>query len=365
MTYEGARSITGPYLGTLGASGAIVGFVAGFGEFFGYGLRLFSGYFVDRSHRYWLIAILGYFINLLAVPLLALTTRWWTASFLIVAERAGKGIRNPARDAMLSHAAQRMGMGWGFGLHEAMDQTGAMLGPLLVALILYWHGHYQHAFAMLAIPAMAALGVLFISCFLYPDPKTLEAQSKPLAFTTLKANKPFWIYLIGASLVALGYADFALIAYHFGKEQLISPLWIPITYAIALGTNIVMAPWLGHLYDRKGFIVLVMMTAIASLFAPLVFFGNIQWAVLGVIVWGIGYGAQNSLMRAIIGNIVPKEKRGSAYGVFNAIFGVCWFLGSALMGVLYDTSLIFLVIFSVSAQLLALPFLWKARRLLL
>ena len=114
ITYEGARSITGPYLAILGANAAVVGFVAGFGELVGYGLRLVSGYLADRTGKYWTITIVGYAINLLAVPLLALADQWWLAALLIIIERMGKGMRVPSRDAMLSHAGHRMGMGWAF-----------------------------------------------------------------------------------------------------------------------------------------------------------------------------------------------------------------------------------------------------------
>lgn len=364
MAYEGARSISGPYLGTLGASAVIVGFVAGFGEFLGYALRLLSGYFSDRTGRYWPIAIIGYVINLAAVPLLALAGNWWIAGLLIIAERAGKGIRVPARDAMLSHAAHRMGMGWGFGVHEALDQAGAMLGPLMVTLVLYWQGQYQYCFAILLFPALASLSMLFISRFQYPEPQALEEQAIPLKFIALRKNTAFWAYLMGASLVALGYADFALIAFHFGKVKLLSPLWIPITYAIALGTNMLMSPLLGYLYDKEGFIVLVMITLVASLFAPLVFLGPAALAMFGTVLWGVGMGAQGSLMRAIVGQMVAKEKRGSAYGIFNAVFGLFWFIGSVLMGFLYEISITSLVIFSLGAELLAIPVLWYAMRLL-
>jgi MFS family permease len=362
MTYEGARSITGPYLGMLGASAAVVGFTAGFGEFLGYGLRLFSGYLADRSDRYWLIAIIGYVVNLAAVPLLALAGHWWIAGLLIILERAGKGIRVPPRDAMLSHAAQRVGMGWGFGLHEALDQAGAMTGPLLVTAVLYFQGKYQFCFAILAFPAMASLFMLFFSRAQYPDPHALEDQSQSFEMTSLKHNKAFWIYLAGASLVALGYADFALIAFHFGKTSLLSPLWIPVTYAIALGANILMSPLLGHLFDRMGFIVLIVITLITSFFAPLVFLGGAAAAMFGTLLWGIGMGAQGSLMRAIIAHMVSGGKRGSAYGIFNSVFGLFWFIGSAVMGILYDFSITSLIIFSLLAQFLSLPVLWKALR---
>jgi len=149
MTYEAARSITGPFLATFGASAALVGFVAGFGEFLGYSLRLVSGYLADKTQRYWMITIIGYFINLLAVPALALAGNWQIASLLIILERAGKAIRTPARDAMLSHAGSHIGMGWAFGVHEALDQLGALVGPLIISVVLYYKGGYQKSAPLL------------------------------------------------------------------------------------------------------------------------------------------------------------------------------------------------------------------------
>ena len=111
MTYEGARSITGPYLAILGANAVVVGFVAGFGEFIGYALRLVSGYLSDKTRKYWAITITGYFINLLAVPLLALAGSWEIAAVLLITERMGKAFRTPARDVMLSHACSEVGQG--------------------------------------------------------------------------------------------------------------------------------------------------------------------------------------------------------------------------------------------------------------
>ncbi|WP_454784886.1 MFS transporter [Legionella sp. WA2024007413] len=357
MTYEGARSITGPYLALLGANAAVVGFVSGFGELLGYTLRLVSGYLVDRTHRYWTLTIFGYTCNLLAVPLLAIAEQWWAAATLIITERVGKGIRTPARDAMLAHAGHQKGMGWAFGLHEAMDQTGAMIGPLIVALALYFKVEYRYCFALLLIPALFALGTLFLSRWLYPRPQDLEVHHDTLEISGMSMNTAFWLYLSGAALIAAGYADFPLIAYHFQKEDILSPLWIPISYALAKGFNIASAPFLGYLYDRHGFIILVLVSLISCFFAPLVFFGTSTLAILGVILWSIGVCAHESLMRAIIAGMIPKEKRGSAYGIFNTGFGVSWFLGSVLMGVLYDTSILALVIFSISIQLLAFPFM--------
>ncbi|EHL30407.1 MFS transporter [Legionella drancourtii] len=245
---------------------------------------------------------------------------------------------------------------WVFGLHEALDRTGAMLGPLIIALVLYYKGGYQASFAILLMPALMALTVLGIARKLYPHPQSLEIEQD-----TIKAkgmDSSYWLYLAGASLIAAGYADFPLIAYHFQKTALLSPVWIPIFYSIAMGANTLIAPILGHFYDQKGFLVLIIITLLSSFFAPLVFWGNFQWALLGVILWSIGVSAHESLMRAIVAKMIPKEQRGSAYGVFNTGFGLFWFLGSFLMGVLYDVSITSLVIFSLCIQLLAIPLLY-------
>jgi MFS family permease len=360
VTYEGARSITGPYLALLGASGAAVGIIAGLGELVGYALRLVSGYIADRTGRYWLITILGYVVNLLAVPLLALAGRWEIAAALMITERIGKAIRTPSRDAMLSHATKDIGRGWGFGLHEAMDQIGAMLGPLIVAAVLYVKGGYKISFGILLIPAILAITVLLIARHLYPRPKDLEKSS--VALKTKGFPLVFWIYLCAVSLVAAGYVDFPLIAYHFKKGAIASDDWIPILYAIAMGIDAIAALLFGRLFDRKGISILIVATIISSLFAPFAFLGGFYAAVIGVALWGIGMGAQESIMRAAIANMISADKRASAYGVFNAGYGLFWFLGSALMGILYDISMPVLIVFSVAVQLTSIPFFMMAKK---
>lgn len=360
ITYEGARSITGAYLAILGASATLVGFVAGFGEFVGYALRFVSGRLADRTQRYWFITITGYAVNLLAVPLLALTGNWPMAAVLMILERLGKAIRTPPRDALLSHAGETLGMGWGFGLHQALDQIGAMIGPFVVALVLYYHGSYREGFAFLAIPALLALMTLVIAYRRYPQPHDLVAAQNTLRSKGFRA--PYWLYLAGAALVAAGYADFPLIAYHFQKTHLFSVAWIPIAYGMAMGIDALMAPVLGKLYDRLGILVLIITVIITAFFAPLVFLGGAKLVFVGVALWAVGMGAQESLMRAIIGNMTPLQQRASAYGTFNMAFGICWFIGSAIMGILYDRSLPELVVFILILQFASLPFLIAVMR---
>ena len=354
VTYEGARSVVGPYFQVLGASAAVVGVVAGLGELVGYVLRLGSGYLADRTRRYWMLTLMGYAINLLAVPALALTSRWEVAAALVVLERTGKALRTPARDAILSHATARIGRGWGFGLHEAMDQIGAILGPMVVAGILLAGGSFRTSFAALGIPAILALLVLAVACALYPRPQELESKAPDLRIRGFSAS--FWLYMIGAACVAAGFVDFPLIAYHFEKVRLLPAGWIPISYALAMAVDAVAALIFGRLFDRIGFLAVAIGVLASALFAPLVFLTGTVGAAVGLALWGIGMGAQESIIRAAVGAMVPSEWRGRAYGIFNAGYGLAWFAGSACMGVLYGFSLPVLVAFSVGAQLASLPF---------
>jgi MFS family permease len=359
MTHEGARSITGPFLGTLGASGAVVAIVAGGGEFVGYALRFVSGYAADRTSMYWPITLFGYAVQMLAVPLLALAGQWPVAALLIVAERAGRAVRNPPRDAMLAHATGELGSGWVFGLREALDAAGAMIGPLLIAAIVYFRAGYRLGFAALAVPALLTLAVLLGAWRQYPHPHRLEIRERPPEGRGLP--RVFWIYLAGMALIAAAYVDYPLIAYHFGRAGIVAPLWIPILYAVAMATEAASALVLGRLFDRIGLRTVIVATALTALFPPLVFLGGAALAVVGMVLWGLGMAAQESVVKAAITGMVAPNRRASAYGLFDTAYGLAWMLGSAALGLLYDRSIGALVIVSCGLQVAAIPFLASAR----
>lgn len=360
-TYEGARSITGPYLGLLGATAAVVGVVAGLGELLGYALRLAFGYLSDRTRQYWGFTFAGYMVNLLAVPLLALTRRWELAAALIVAERIGKAIRTPARDAMLSHATSRIGRGWGFGVHEALDQIGAILGPMIVAAVLYLGGGYRTSFAVLLIPALLALTVLTIARILNPQPQAMETSAGVIQPKGL--TQAFWLYLAAMAFFAAGVADFPLIAFHLGKAKVVPEVLIPVFYAVAMGVDALAALGLGRIFDRLGLKVLLLVVTLSILAVPMVFLGGFHAALLGIALWGASIGAQESIMRAAVAGMVAQDRRGTAYGIFNTGFGIAWFLGSALLGILYDISRFSLVAFSMIVQFLSIPLLIMVTKL--
>jgi MFS family permease len=361
FTYEGGRSIAGPFLGSLGASAAIVGFVAGLGELMGYGLRFVSGYFADRTHKYWLFVFAGYIINMLAVPALALAGNWPLAASFIVLERTGRAIRRPNVEAMISHAGKSIGQGWVFGLNEALDQTGATVGPLVVALVLYLHGGYHRAFALLLIPALLCLGTLAVARFLHPHPEELEGRSAQ-ALRTKGFSKSYWLYVAAAALMAAGFAHFSLISFHFQKAGTVPQDVIPVVYAAAMASGALAALLLGRLLDKVGFGTALVAFVLSALAAPCVFLGGLAFAFVGMILWGIGVGAQDSVLKAVLTGVIPPEKRGVGFGLFDSCFGVAWFLGSAAMGLLYDKSVFALIAFSVALQLAALPVFVFARQ---
>jgi MFS family permease len=352
FTYEGSRSVIGPYLATLQASGAVVSIVTGFGELAGYALRLVSGRLADVTGRYWPVTLVGYAVQMSAVPALALTHSWPAAAALIILERIGKAIRNPPRDAMLSHAGQRLGgYGWAFGLHEALDQFGALVGPLVVALVVAHAGDYRSAFAVLLLPAIINLGLVGLARILYPTPQNLDTEARIPA--TAHLPRLFWIYLGGAALVAAGFVDYPLIAFHFGRTGTVPSSFIAVFYAIAMGVSGIGALVLGRLFDRHGFVVLVTLTLVSASFAPLVFLGGFWTALIGAAIWGLGMGVHESIIPAVIAPLVTPQRRAAAFGLFTAGYGVFWFAGSVVIGVLYNVTLAGVITFSILTQLAA------------
>ncbi len=361
MTYEGARSITGPFLGSLGASATVVGIVAGTGELLGYSLRSAAGYFADKTQRYWLIVFVGYVINMLAVPALALAGHWPIAAALIVAERTGRALRKPVVDAMISYAGKSIGRGWVFGLNEGLDQAGATIGPLIVALVLYLKSGFRTGFGVLLVSSLLCLGTLVVARFWYPRPHELETKTPDIS-KAKRFPKAYWIYVAAGALIAAGFADFSLIAFHFQKAEIISQTTIPLFYAVAMGAGALTNLVFGRLFDRVGFPIVMLAFLIGAGFAPMVFLGRFWLALTGMALWGIGMGAQNSLLKALLTGVLSVARRSTGFGLFYTGYGIAWFFGSAVMGFLYDKSILALVIFSVVLQLLALPVFFLARQ---
>jgi predicted MFS family arabinose efflux permease len=357
MTYEGAYSIIGPFLKDLGASATVVGLISGFGEMIAASLRYFSGRLADRTRAYWGFTFFGYALNVLVVPALALAGNWQMAALLVVAERTGKSLRGPARDVLLSEATSKVGHGFGFGVHAAMDQAGAVLGPLLMAAAVAKSQHFAPAFLRLAFPAVLAVAALFVARAVHPSRGTPPAPKPPQPLPRV-----FWIYVAASGLLACGFLDFPLLSFHFQKTAIAKPAEIPLLYAGAMGITGLTALILGRVFDRYGIVVLSVSIVLTMLALPLGFLGGPAGAVAAVACWAAGLGAQDATLRSGIAQVVSMNKRGSAFGAFNGVYGISWFLGSVVMGVLYDHSIPALVTFGLAAQLAAAAMFFGMRK---
>jgi MFS family permease len=364
ITYEGARSINGPYLGLLGATAGMVGLIAGIGEFSGYALRLLSGYCADRTRAYWPLTIIGYGL-IMAIPFMALAGTWQIAAALVICERMGKAIRSPARDAILSHATKQVGRGWGFGIHEAMDQAGAIIGPLIFTAAILLTGSYRSGFNILWIPAVLTLVALLVARLKVPSPEKLELSVTELAAADQKDRrlpKVFWLYAVFILLSVAGFAHFQIISYHMKSRSVISDAQIPLFYAIAMGVDGIVALIVGKTYDRVGLKTLL---CIPFLTIPIPFFAftlSYGYVLFGVILWGAVMGIHETIMRAAIADLIPIERRGSAYGIFNTVYGIAFLIGSALMGLLYEKAPGSITLFVVLLEVLSVPLLFVVLR---
>lgn len=374
MTHEGASSIRGAYLSLIGASAGVIGFISGLGELIGYSMRYVFGKLTDKTKRYWPMTIAGYILDVLAVPALALVGEhgWVAACGLLVIQRMGKAIKKPAKDTIMSFAASQEGVGKSFGIQEVLDQIGAFLGPVLLYLVMLFKTDgttfeiYSACFAVLAIPGAITIALLLITKYKFPNPEHFEPEEKE--FVPFKMKKEFILYIAGISLFAFGFIDYSLIIMHVSKtytdisahlaetSSIVNSGTLPLLYAGAMLVDAVAALVFGLMYDKNGVKALAWSTMLSAPFAIFVFGMNSVLALLfGIALWGIGMGAQESILKAAVTKMVPKSSRATGYGVFECSFGVFWFLGSWLLGVLYDISIPAMIAVSIAAQLAAIP----------
>lgn len=382
MTHEGASSIRGAYLSLLGASAGAIGFVSGLGELTGYSMRYVFGRITDKTKQYWPMVILGYVLDIIAVPALALVGEhgWLAACLLLVVQRTGKAIKKPAKDTVMSFAASQEGAGKSFGIQELLDQIGAFLGPVLLYLVMLFRQEgplfriYATCFAVLAIPGAVTLILLLVTRAKFPNPERFEPE--PKEYIPFKLKKEFILYIAGISLFAFGFLDYSLVIMHVSQNytslapglaetsSLVNSGTLPLLYAGAMLVDAVAALVFGMLYDKKGVGALVLSTLISTPFAFFVFLcRSVPLLLVGIALWGVGMGAQESILKAAVSGMVPKQSRATGYGIFECSFGVFWFLGSWILGSLYDVSKVAMVIVSMAAQLAAIPlYLASARQ---
>ncbi len=351
MTYEGARGVAGAFLSHLGASGAAVGIIAGGGELAGYLVRSVSGAIADRTGRYWINAWVGYAINMLCVPALVLAGSWPAAAGLLVGERVGRGIRKPVIAATLAEAGHHLGSGRAFGINETLDQVGATAGPLIVAVAIA-RGGYPVGFGVLIVPALVTLAVLAVAASAGRAVAPRDDSAEKLTIGDWPALRR---YAAGGALFAAGYVDFALIAFRFARDHVMSVSAISVSFAVAMAAGAIAAPLLGRAFDRIGRPVIAISLIVTALATPFAFLGTGAMAQTGAALWGVGVAVQDALLLALVASVV-RQRRATAFGLYDLAFGLAWFAGSVIAGILLDRSLVALVLFSTLLQLGAIPF---------
>lgn len=383
MTHEGASSIRGAYLDLLGASAGAIGFISGLGELIGYSMRYVFGRWADKTKQYWPMTVVGYILDVLAVPALALVGEhgWIAACILLVIQRMGKAIKKPAKDTIMSFAASQEGVGKSFGIQEVLDQIGAFLGPVLLYLVMLFRTEgtvfetYAACFAVLAIPGGITILLLLLTRRKFPNPEQFEPT--PKEYVPFRMKKEFLLYIGGISLFAFGFIDYSIVLMHVSRtytgiaaglaetSALVNSGTLPLLYAGAMLVDAVSALFFGMLFDKKGIRALVWSTLLSAPFAVFVFgTHSVPMLLLGIALWGVGMGAQESILKAAVTSMVPKTSRATGYGIFECAFGVFWFLGSWLLGVVYDISIPAMIAVSVAAQLAAIPlYIGAAKRM--
>jgi MFS family permease len=359
LVYEGARSITGPFLASLGASALTVGLVTGAGEAAALGFRLFSGPAADRSGRYWRWMVVGYTLTAVCVPLMALAPALGAAgvvwgSAMVLLERTGKAIRSPAKSVLLAVAARDVGRGRGFGVHKALDQTGAFLGPLLVAAVVAVTTYQWAGLAVLALPGAVALGVLAWMHRHVGDPRhDTVAEGTPL----VRLPGTFYVYAVACALITVGLMTFGVISFHLVHEHLVAAALVPVVYAAAMAAEAVASLGTGFAYDRVGAGTLLTLPVVVAFVPALVFTDRVALAVAGVLLWGAATGVQDSTVKALVADLVPQSRLATAYGAFAAFQAVAALAGGGVAGWLYDTHRTVLVGSVAALQVVALVLL--------
>jgi len=360
VTYEGGASINGQFLATFGASAAAISIIAGAGEFLGYALRSVAGWTADRTGKYWPVTFIGFAINLFAVPAMALAGSWQTAGALILAERIGRAIRKPTVEAMLSYSTGQLGTGWVYALNTALDETGATIGPFLIAFSLSRHASYRASYSLLLVSASLAFVALIVARLIFPVPAKLEEGTSTA--TADRFTPAFWLYMVAAATFGAGLMSFEFISFHLASHQIVRTQFLPAFLGIATGFGVLANLVLGRLYDRAGINTVIGAVVVSALFSPLVFLGGFGVALAGMLLWGVGYAVQDTLFKAIVADRLPEGRRNFAFGIFYTGYGVGWLVGSIATGLLYDVSVPAVIAFSMAVQLGSIPLFLIARR---
>lgn len=389
LASNGAQSLTGPLLGQLGASALVVGVVTGLGEAFALTFRLITGPWSDHTGRYWTFTITGYALTAICVPLLAVTpfvgaAGLVLASALVLAERTGKAIRSPAKTVLLANAAGAVGRGRGFAVHKSLDQAGSLLGPLVVSAVIAATTVIWPAFAVLAIPGAVAIGILVWMRTRVPDLSVYESSRDraPVAAphqpgapedpanpgdpsdppAPFRLPRAFYLFAATVGVSTVGLVSFGVISFHLVDAGILPLAAVPLVFAVAMGSAALGALASGYAYDRLGTGVLFSLPLMIAFVPGLTLSAQLGFVVIGAVIWGAATGIQESTVKALVADLVPSGRRGTAYGIFAAFEGAAALAGGTLAGGLYGQVPV-LIGLVVALQVAASALLWTTIRL--
>ncbi len=355
LVYEGARSITGPYLESLGATALLVGIVTGVGEGAALVLRLVFGPLADRSGAYWGLATTGYAMTAICVPLMAIApyaggAGLVLASALVLGERVGKAVRSPAKSTLLAHSAQELGRGRGFAVQKGLDQVGAFGGPLVVAGVAAWTGHLWWGLAVLAVPGALSLVLLNVlrrhAPAPEPHPATAEADTR--------LGRDFHLFALSCAASTLGLMTFGVIGFHLADAGLLSAAMVPVAYAGAMLVEAVAALVTGFAFDSLGGAVLLVLPPLICFVPALSLSSSLSLALVGLGLWAVATGVQDSTVKALVAELAPVGRTATAYGVFAAWQGGAAVAGGVLAGWLFRSPALSVVVVVTQAVAFAL-----------
>jgi MFS family permease len=363
LVYEGSRGIIPDYLNFLGASALIVGLVTGLGEFLGYAMRLFSGILADTTKAYWFLIFVGYGL-IVAVPLMAFPWEWQAVALLVLVERFGKALRSPPRDTVLSMVSKGIGSGKAFGIHEFLDQIGAILGPLIVVtLMFYTKNDYSSVFKFMILPYFIMLIALIYTYKSIRD----QAYTEKKVEEEKGLTKLFYVYTAAVTLNTIGLIHISLIL--FKASEILQPVhqqWIvPALFLIAQSIDAPIALISGYFYDKLGVKVLLIPFIISTLPPILTLTSNqLVMLVAASLVFGSVLGMQESIYRATVADLTPITSRGKAYGLFNTAYGLGFLASGAIYGsfIDYRISSIGVIAYSLVMQLIAIILLLNVKK---
>lgn len=349
----------------LDLSRTILGAIEGSGEFVNYIFRIPSGYISDKIGKRKILIIIGYGISTISKPFFIFVTSFLDTIIVRISDRIGKGIRTAPRDALIADSIDQSISGKAFGIHRTLDQIGAIIGPLFAFLILELFQNIQYIFLLSIIPGIISLFILiyFVKDKLYTNSK--KGLPNVTFFSNLQIlfieNKTFVYIIVILGIFSLGTFNYSFVllkSSDLGVEQ----SFIPIIYIIINVTHTIIGIPSGILSDQIGkervLIIGFLLFIISTIFMYFSDKNNIIYIISIPLTYGLYVGISETIQRALISKYVSQQNRGTAFGFYGLIVGVCLLIGNITFGFLWDNyDINIALLYSISLSTLAIIFM--------